>query len=332
VNSRSVEYLVCPECDHEKLEIEAYEYEGGHIREGRLICRVCATWYRIEREIADLLPLRLRNYEVYAKFGIKYNLKESKNRTVLMEEEKSNQIEFFNQHVNEYEEKVVRSKYYQALDEVAFVDWLKKNLTAGQKVLNLGCGTGRQDIPLAQHDVRTIGIDISENMLLLAKEKINSLSLNEYCDFIIGDAENPPVADETFDACILYGTLHHLADQQGAIANAARKIVKDGLFYSLDPHKSPVRFLFDLLMRIWKLYDEEASDTALLCKKTLIKWLNEANIKNNIKLSTYIPPHVYELLSSQVSTHLLRISDSIFNKLPLAKDLAGVIIAEGIKK
>ncbi len=54
-----------------------------------------------------------------------------------------------------------------------------------------------------------------------------------------------------------------------------------------DPHMSPVRFIYDFIMKFWKLYDEEASDSLLFTEKQLIQMLHEAGIKCKTKTSTF---------------------------------------------
>ncbi len=331
MNIKSTEYLICPNCKHHTLQLRSYYLIGNDVQDGSLTCHKCSTWYRIENGIVDMLPLSLRDNELHKKFATKYKLSLDINQNNITNE-KSLQVDFFKKYANGYETDVVNSKYYKSLDIITFTDWMKKNLSPGQLVLELGCGTGRQAIQLAEHKVRTVGIDISEHMLNLTKRKIDNLQLNEYVDLIVGDAEDPPVKDNCFNACILIGTLHHLPNKQVAIVNASKKIIRTGLFYSVDPHKSPIRFIFDFLMRIWKLYDEDASSNPLLSEKQLKQWLSDADIKCTTRLSTYLPPHMFQILDVKTNTLLLRMSDSIFDRIFLIRCLAGVIIAEGIKK
>jgi len=334
LNQSVISFLICPNCNFQELKLEPYTIEGDDIYEGSLLCPACHTWYRIENGIVDLLPLSLRRNDLYQIFAIKHKLPlDILEGSELQENEKSKQIDFF-EDADDYEKRVVNSPFYKALDQVAFFDWIKRNLNVEDQilVLDVGCGTGRQCIPLAQHHIKTIGIDISEEMLILARNKINNLGLNHMIDLIMGDGENPPFRDNCFSACIFYGTLHHLPNPQTAIANASKKIVKNGLFYSLDPHKSSVRFIFDFLMKIWKIYDEEASDAPLLSEKKLKGWLSNAGIKADTKLSTYLPPHLFMFTNVKVNAKLLRISDSILGTIPVIRKIGGVIISEGVKQ
>ncbi len=91
--------------------------------------------------------------------------------------------------------------------EVLYVEGLlKKN--AGRKintVLDLGCGTGKHDNILSEHGHRVTGIDISENMIKIAK--INAAKNTEY---IVGDVRDIELKQK-FDAVI---SLFHVASYQ----------------------------------------------------------------------------------------------------------------------
>jgi SAM-dependent methyltransferase len=58
-------------------------------------------------------------------------------------------------------------------DSQFYVEEAKK---AGSPVLELGCGTGRTLIPIAQAGVDIVGVDLSEKMLDIAKRNISELS------------------------------------------------------------------------------------------------------------------------------------------------------------
>jgi len=338
MNQNTIAYLICPTCASEQLELKTFSFEENAtnaVREGIITCLSCRNWYRVENGILDFLPLNLRRNDLQIKFAVKHNLQmpsgfQSKEETHSMMSQKIGQIDYFSEEANDYEKRVVNSPYYVALDQVAFLDWLSRHqeLLLGGIAIDIGCGTGRQSIPLAKHGIKTIAIDTAEEMLMMAKSKLDSQKLSHLVDLIAADGENPPVKDNCFGACIFYGVLHHMPNKDIAIKNASKKLVKGGLFYSLDPHKSPVRFIFDFLMRVKKLYHEEASDDPLLTQQELKQWFTMAGLDGTVKLSTYLPPHLFYTLSLPLGVKLLRLSDLVFSSIPGVRKLAGVIISE----
>jgi 2-polyprenyl-3-methyl-5-hydroxy-6-metoxy-1,4-benzoquinol methylase len=68
------------------------------------------------------------------------------------------------------------------------------------RILDIGCGTGRHSIELARRGYTVTGIDLSESMLIRAKEK--ALSTDVLVDFQRHDARDLPFRSE-FDLAIM---------------------------------------------------------------------------------------------------------------------------------
>ena len=66
--------------------------------------------------------------------------------------------------------------------------WIEEAQASGGPVLDLGCGTGRVAIPIAQAGVQVVGLDSSAEMLKLARAKARRLGLSaEALRFVRGD-------------------------------------------------------------------------------------------------------------------------------------------------
>jgi ubiquinone/menaquinone biosynthesis C-methylase UbiE len=97
----------------------------------------------------------------------------------------------------------------------------KTNLT----VLDVGTGTGALALLLAEMNHKVAGIDLSEKMLVRAREKARTASLKAY--FKLGDAETPAFENESFDAVVCRHLLWTLPDPERAV-DAWRKVLKPG--------------------------------------------------------------------------------------------------------
>ena len=325
-------YLCTPE--GHSLDLEVYSMEGDNIIDGRLIDQETGDWYRIENGIADLMPIDIRRESLYENFCSKYSISIS---PVSMSQERSDtnyeeQINFFKNYHISYEKDVVESPFYKILDNVTLGSWIKKQLKPGQTVLEIGCGSARQTLPLLENGINVVGIDLSEEMLQLAQKKVFQNNYPGKASFIVGSAEMLPINCNSFDAAIIYGSLHHFSDPAVALKDAAEKVKPGGRFYLLEPHNSPVRFLFDWLMNKLPLWEEEAADEPLFDAKQFSTWLASSKFETRIKYSTYLPPHIFYKMSQRPGEYLLSISDTIFSAIPGIRKLAGVIIAEGVKK
>jgi ubiquinone/menaquinone biosynthesis C-methylase UbiE len=93
----------------------------------------------------------------------------------------------------------------------------------GQRVLDLGCGTGRLSAALAEEGIaRVWGIDASPEMLAVAAEKLPaSVGLKE------GSAEHLPIRDAWFDRVVMWLVVH-LVDRPAAFREVVRVLVPGG--------------------------------------------------------------------------------------------------------
>jgi ubiquinone/menaquinone biosynthesis C-methylase UbiE len=108
--------------------------------------------------------------------------------------------------------------------------WRRVALTAGGRVLELGCGTGRISKPLRKAGVDLFGIDRSAEMLKRAAPRARLKAPRD----IRGDIRQLPFADGSFAMVLApYGILQSLTrerDLVDALASAARVLVPGGTF------------------------------------------------------------------------------------------------------
>lgn len=115
-------------------------------------------------------------------------------------------------------------------------------LTAGDRALDVCCGQGIITAALANLGVQATGVDFSEAMIDLARERVQNAS------FQLGDATQLDFDDNHFDAVTIGFGLLHIPDAQKALSEA-RRVLKPGgrLVYSVwqGPEVSPAfRILF----------------------------------------------------------------------------------------
>jgi ubiquinone/menaquinone biosynthesis C-methylase UbiE len=100
---------------------------------------------------------------------------------------------------------------------------------AGRSLLDAGCGGGRYAIPAAKAGAsHVLGLDFSEPMLQLGREKAAAEGVGNVCEFVNGDLLTHPIAEKSFDYAIAIGFFDYQADPEAALralARAARRRV-----------------------------------------------------------------------------------------------------------
>jgi len=107
-----------------------------------------------------------------------------------------------------------------------------------RSLLDLGTGTGRMLEMFGADIERGLGLDLSLDMLLLARDRLERAGLKN-CSVRQGDLYDLPLANDAFDVVILHQVLHFLDDGGRAIREAARVLRPGGRLLVVDfaPHE-----------------------------------------------------------------------------------------------
>ena len=99
--------------------------------------------------------------------------------------------------------------------------------TKGDRLLDLGCGTGALTAQVLEQDPRrqVAGLDLSEGMLARARA-----SLGDRAALVQGDSEHLPFPDGSFDVVYCCDSFHHYPDPAAVLAEVGRVLVPGGVF------------------------------------------------------------------------------------------------------
>ena len=100
-------------------------------------------------------------------------------------------------------------------------------------VLDVATGTGDVAFKLAPKTEKVTGIDIASNMIDLANKKKDKKKLLNV-DFLVGDAENLPFEDSTFDVITISYGYRNISDQPKALKEFNRILKKEGRLFILE--------------------------------------------------------------------------------------------------
>ena len=77
-------------------------------------------------------------------------------------------------------------------------------------VLEYGCGDGLNTVVLAQHGAKVKALDISPDLIDVARQRLMVNNINSDVEFIIGSAHQVPLPNESVDVVFGMVILHHL--------------------------------------------------------------------------------------------------------------------------
>ena len=96
----------------------------------------------------------------------------------------------------------------------------------GKTILDYGCGDGLNTVMLSRRGAKVIGVDLSPELLALAKQRV---AVNQCLEatLMLGSAHALPLRDESVDIVFGIGILHHL-DLEVASREVQRVLKKGG--------------------------------------------------------------------------------------------------------
>lgn len=174
------------------------------------------------------------------------------------------------------------SKNYDGLNRVISfgidIKWRKRVVSIvsqnkPSKILDIATGTGDLAINMATTGAKEIiGLDISPGMLEVGKKKIEDKKLGNIIKMVVGDSENLPFDDNTFDAITVAFGVRNFEDLQKGLKEIYRVLKPGGTFVVLEtsvPTRTPFKqgytfYTKYILPAIGKLFSKDRSAYAYL--------------------------------------------------------------------
>ncbi len=130
------------------------------------------------------------------------------------------------------------------------VKWRKKVVkmvaeTKPRKILDIATGTGDFAIMLAEiKPDKIVGLDISQGMLEVGKKKVAEKDLDHLIEMVLGDSENLPFEDDSFDAVTVGFGVRNFENLDKGLQEINRVLRPGGIFVVLEtsqPEKFPFK-------------------------------------------------------------------------------------------
>ncbi|MDO8564523.1 MAG: class I SAM-dependent methyltransferase, partial [bacterium] len=110
----------------------------------------------------------------------------------------------------------------------------------GKKVLDIGCGTGWSTEQFARMGAEVSAIDLTPKAIELTKKRFALYHLQ--ADIRVGDAEQLPFQDGTFDYVFVWGVLMHTPDTEQAIREIYRVLKPGGRAAAMMYNRNSLHF------------------------------------------------------------------------------------------
>ena len=136
-----------------------------------------------------------------------------------------------------------------------------------RSLLDLGTGTGRMLELFGPEIERGLGLDLSLDMLALARARLDRAGLR-HCSVRQGDIYDLALPKDSFDVVIIHQVLHFLDDGARAIREAARVLRPGGRLLVVDFAPHDLEFL----------RDEHAHRRLGFAPETVTQWLTAAGL------------------------------------------------------
>jgi ubiquinone/menaquinone biosynthesis C-methylase UbiE len=131
--------------------------------------------------------------------------------------------------------------YDQMMRKMRDRGWIETDLIIGQgittgRVLEVGPGPGYIGLEWLKKTEETalVGLDISADMLALARTNAEAYGLADRVEYRGGDARSMPFADESFDAVFSNGSLHEWALPEEILNEVDRVLKPEGRYLISD--------------------------------------------------------------------------------------------------
>jgi ubiquinone/menaquinone biosynthesis C-methylase UbiE/DNA-binding transcriptional ArsR family regulator len=136
-----------------------------------------------------------------------------------------------------------------------------------KSLLDIGTGTGRVLEVMAPHIERGMGIDVSREMLNMARVKLEQKQLS-HCQVRQGDMYDLPKDSGGFDAITFHQVLHYADDPRAAVLEAAKVLSPKGRILVVDfaPHEKE------------HLREEQAHRRLGFTDDQMLGWMREAGL------------------------------------------------------
>jgi SAM-dependent methyltransferase len=147
---------------------------------------------------------------------------------------------------------------------------------APRKMLDVGVGSGWTSELFAKAGYQVLGLDISDDMIDLAKQR------NCSAEFMVSDYEVGPIPGK-FDVAVIYDALHHADNERLVVKNVFDALSDDGVFITVEPGAGHSKTA-DSIQAIEK-YGTTEKDMPFHHQRTLMMEVGFGSVEQYVRMS-----------------------------------------------
>lgn len=212
------------------------------------------------------------------------------------------------------------------------------NAKKNEILLDIGCNWGRWSIAAAKLGYRVIGIDPSLGAVLAAKRLAEKFEVDHLTQFIVGDAMNLPLKDESIDIFFSYSVFQHFSknDFEISLKEAYRVSKQKAYLFIQMANILGIRSLYWIIRRKFR----KARDFEVRfywpfeLKKIVSKIFGTTGLSVDSILGLGIQPNDYNLMTIEKKFIIIlsKIHKKLSNKIKFLTYFADSIYVRSYKK
>lgn len=220
-----------------------------------------------------------------------------------MTSENQNEILLFHDNIAESYDDILNKNRFSEILRLLFQNILIQNIQHGNRILDLGCGTGEDALFLAKKGFSVTGVDISQKMIEIAEKKAVTKDYNENLQFFCSDMEIFIIENTNkFDVIFSnFNAVNYVRDLNSFSANASTALNEDGKLIFTVLNKLSISEVFYNFLRLnfkksWEaVFNRKGlllTDLNIFFPGTFVDFFKDHfRVKRITGIGIFIPPH-----------------------------------------
>ncbi|TRZ50666.1 methyltransferase domain-containing protein [bacterium] len=192
---------------------------------------------------------------------------------------------------NDFSSFIIQQRQYYTFK---YIDSL--GLMPGSRILDLGCGAGLNSVKLLQRGFSVVGIDVSDNMLDLARKNCLEAGSPADATFQLGNAEELDFPDDSFDAVVAMGLIEYLKWDRWALQEMHRVLKPGGYLIVTVPNSIRISHLTNPRWWMQKIINRATDKLRKIAKKFGYPKTKRKGPKSFVR-RVYIPSHLRQMIA-----------------------------------